>query len=176
MKKEFFSLDVTDGGKSAALDIPADEIVCLEVELDTEMAGMFRLHLAIRQQSDGTWTYLDDERFTAWKPLTVRAGFNDGIEDLIAGYVTHVRPEFTHDPAQCTLQIWGMDGTVLLDREEKLHAWPNEKDSSIATQIFEQYGFSAVVDDTQVVHDEAVSTIIQRETDIQFLKRLAARN
>jgi phage protein D len=63
-----------------------------------------------------------------------------------------------------------------MDREEKLHAWPNEKDSSIAAQIFDLYGFSSVVEDTQVVHDEAVSTIIQRETDIQFLKRLALRN
>jgi phage protein D len=140
------------------------------------MAAMFKLHLAIRQQSDGTWTYLDDERFRVWKPLTIRAGFDDGMEELISGYITHVRPEFSQDPSQCTLEIWGMDGTVLLDREETLHAWPNEKDSSIAAQIFEQHGLSAVVDDTQIVHDEAVSTIIQRETDIQFLKRLAARN
>jgi phage protein D len=32
------------------------------------------------------------------------------------------------------------------------------------------------VEDTSIIHDEAVSTIIQRETDIQFLKRLALRN
>src|SRR5262245_3170606 len=176
MKKEFFSLDVTDSGKSAPLDIPTDEIVCLEVELDTEMAGVFRLHLAIRQQSDGTWTYLDDGRLTVWTPLTIRAGFDDGMEDLISGYITHVRPEFSEDPSKCTVEVWGMDGTVLLDREERLHAWPNERDSSIAAQIFEQHGLSSVVDDTEIVHDEAVSTIIQRETDIQFLKRLAARN
>jgi phage protein D len=69
-----------------------------------------------------------------------------------------------------------MDGTVLLDREEKLRAWPNDKDSAIAAQIFEHYGLTSVVDDTQIVHDEAASTIVQRETDIQFLKRLAARN
>jgi phage protein D len=176
MKKEFFSLEITEGGRSEALEIPIDEIVGLEVELDTEMAGMFKLHLAIRQQSDGTWTHLDDERFRVWKLLTIRAGFDDGMEDLISGYITHVRPEFSQDPSQCTLAIWGMDESVLLDREEKLHAWPNEKDSSIAAQIFKAHGLSAVVEDTQIVHDEAVSTIIQRETDIQFLKRLAARN
>ena len=33
-----------------------------------------------------------------------------------------------------------------------------------------------VVDDTEIVHDEAISTIMQRETDMQFLKRLALRN
>jgi phage protein D len=176
MKREFFSLEITESGKTAALDIPTDDIVCLEAELDTDMAGMFKLHLAIRQLGDGTWTYLDDERFRMWTPLTIRVGFDDGMEDLISGYITHVRPEFPEDGSKCTLAIWGMDGTVLLDREEKLHAWANEKDSSIAAQIFEQHGLSSVVDDTQIVHDEALSTIIQRETDIQFLKRLAARN
>jgi phage protein D len=32
------------------------------------------------------------------------------------------------------------------------------------------------VEDTEVVHEEAISTIIQRETDLQFLSRLALRN
>src|SRR5262249_10111911 len=145
-------------------------------ELDTELASMFRLQLVIRQQGDGTWTYLDEERFRLWTPITIKAGFADGMEDLISGYITHVRPDFDPDLSRCTLAIWGLDGSALLDREEKLRAWPSEKDSSIAAQIFNLYGFSSVVDDTQVVHDEAISTIIQRETDMQFLQRLALRN
>ncbi len=177
MAHEFFSMETTEGGKTVTLEISRDEIVSIEVELDTELAGMFRLHLAIRQQRDGAWIYLDDERFGIWKPITIKAGFKDGdMEDLISGYITHVRPDFDPDLSRCTLEIWGMDGTVMMDREEKLHAWPNETDSSIAAQIFRLYGFASVVEDTQVVHDAAVSTIIQRETDIQFLKRLALRN
>lgn len=176
MAHEFFSIETKESGKTVTLEIPRDEIVSLEVELDTELAGMFRLHLAIRQQRDGTWTYLDDERFRIWKPITIKVGFADGMEDVISGYITHVRPDFDPDLSRCTLEIWGMDGSVLMDREEKLHAWPNETDSSIATQIFRLYSFSSMVDETQVAHDEAISTIIQRETDIQFLKRLALRN
>jgi phage protein D len=63
-----------------------------------------------------------------------------------------------------------------MDREEKLKDWPNKKDSDIASEIFNLYGFTPDVEDTEVIHDEAVSTIIQRETDMQFLKRLALRN
>lgn len=176
MAYEVFRLETTENGTSVTLEIPRDELISLEVELDTELASMFRLHLAIRQQQDGFWTYLDDERFGIWQPITIQAGFDDDTEDLISGYITHVRPNFDPDLSRCTLEIWGMDGTVLMDREEKLHAWPNETDSSIAAQIFDLYGFASVVEDTQVVHDAAVSTIIQRETDIQFLKRLALRN
>jgi len=65
---------------------------------------------------------------------------------------------------------------VLMDREEKLKDWPNKKDSDIATEIFNSYGLSPDVDDTNIVHDEAISTIIQRETDMKFLRRLALRN
>src|SRR5262245_56789179 len=168
MECERFLIETADG----EVDVPTTELVSLEVELDSELASMFRLRLAIRQQRDGTWTYLDEERFRIWQPITVTAGFDTGAEALIWGYITHVKPAFDPDPAQCTMEIWGMDGSVLMDREEKLRAWPNEKDSTIASQIFSLYHFSSVVDDIQIIHDEAISTILQRETDIQFLKRL----
>jgi phage protein D len=65
---------------------------------------------------------------------------------------------------------------MLMDREDKLKDWPGKKDSDIATEIFNAYGLTPQIEDTGIVHDENVSTIIQRETDIQFLKRLALRN
>ncbi|MGD9157548.1 MAG: contractile injection system protein, VgrG/Pvc8 family [Desulfobacteraceae bacterium] len=165
------------------LEIEGEEIVDLyqdlmsmEVELDEELAGMFRLSIALNPQPDGTWTYLDDERLMIWKHVTISAGFESGTDEIFSGYITHVRPYFNPDPSQCSLDIWGMDGSVLMDREEKLKDWPNKKDSDIASEIFNLYGFTPDVEDTEVIHDEAVSTIIQRETDIQFLKRLALRN
>ena len=156
------------------------DLVSLEVELDDELAAMFRLQIAIALQPDGSWTYLDDERFRVWNPITITAGLEDGNEELISGYITHVKPSFAPDITQCTLEVWGMDGSVLMDREEKLQAWPNEKDSDIADEIFRLNGFTQKIGiqikDTAVIHDEAISTTIQRETDFQFLRRLALRN
>ena len=172
MECERFILETEDG----EVNVPRTDLISLEVELDTELASMFRLRLAIRQQRDGTWTYLDEEQFRPWKPITITGGFETGTEELMSGYITHVKPDFPRHAAQCSLEIWGMDGSVLMDREEKLHAWPNEKDSAIATKIFRRMAFRPVVDDTEIVHDEAISTIMQRETDMQFLKRLALRN
>lgn len=172
MEVESISLEI-DGQEVS--DIYPD-IFYLEVELDDRLANMFRLRLPLILQQDGTWTYVDDERFMAWKSVAISAGFESGMEDLISGYITHVRPWFDPDPTQCFLEIWGMDESVLMDREEKLKDWPNKKDSDIASEIFGLYGFSAEVEDTGVVHDESVSTIIQRETDMQFLNRLASRN
>jgi phage protein D len=152
------------------------DLISLEVELDDRLAGMFRIRLPMAHNMDGTWSYLDDERFTLWKPVTIKAGFKAGMDDLISGYITHVNPTFDPDLSQSLLEIWGMDESVIMDREEKLKDWPNKKDSDIATEIFDLYGFTPDVEDTPVVHDEALSTVIQRETDMRFLQRLAQRN
>lgn len=152
------------------------DVNLVEVELDDELAAMFRIELVMSLEPDGTWSHLDDERLTPWRQATIHAGFSDGTEPLMSGYLTHVRPVFECDESQCRLEVWGLDGSVLMDREEKLKDWPDKKDSDIAAEIFRSYGFRAEVDDTSVVHDQLVSTIIQRETDIQFLRRLALRN
>jgi phage protein D len=63
-----------------------------------------------------------------------------------------------------------------MSAEEIIKDWPEKRDSAIATEIFEKYGLDTEVEDTEVDHPEQMSTIIQRESDIQFLKRLARRN
>ncbi len=151
-------------------------LISLEVEHDTELASMFRMHFSLLLEQEGSWGILDDERLKLWKQITIRSGFEDADEELFSGHITHVKPFFDSDPSECVLEVWGMDGTVLMDREEKLKDWPNKKDSDIASEILSSYGFMPDVEDTEMIHDEAVSTIIQRETDIQFLKRLALRN
>jgi phage protein D len=172
MHAENFKIEIE--GKEIADVYP--DLASLEVELDQELAGMFRLRLSLLLQKDGTWTYLDDERFRAWRRVVVTAGLSDDTQELITGYITHVRPTFVADPIQCMLEVWGLDSSVLMEREDTLKAWPNTKDSDIAANLFRKNGLSPEVEDTEVIHDEAVSTVIQRETDWQFLKRLALRN
>lgn len=169
--------------ENAKFKINGDEIVGLytdmtklEVELDDEMAGMFRLTIALEKQDDGAWSYLDDERFQVWQPVSIYAGFENWEDELFSGYITRIRPGFNPDPSQVTLEIWGMDNSILMNQDDKLKAWPSKKDSDIAAEIFDHYGFAQEVDNTEIVHDEEISTIFQRESDIQFLKRLARRN
>jgi phage protein D len=172
MEHEYFTIEIE--GEEISDVYP--DLSNFEIELDDELIGMFRLRIQLQKEEDGTWKYIDDERFSVWKKMTIAAGFESGIEDIITGYITHVKPVFDPEPSLCILEIWGMDSSVLMDREEKLKDWSNKKDSDIASDIFNSYGITPVVEDTALVHDEAVSTIIQRETDLQFLKRLALRN
>lgn len=148
----------------------------VEVELDEELAAIFRIELLMQLEPDGNWSHLDDDRLTPWRRVVIHVGFEDGTEPLMSGYVTHVYPTFDSDLARCRLELWGMDGTALMDREERLRDWPDKKDSDIAEEILSGYGFTPKVQDTAVIHDASVSTIVQRETDMQFLRRLALRN
>lgn len=168
------SLQLEIGGTEAADLYP--DLLSLEVELDDELAGMFRLSLALQLHADGSWSYLDDDRLVLWQTVAISAGLDSGTQQLLSGYLTHLRPYFGDGLDQCRLDIWGMDATVLMDRDDVLKDWPNRKDSDIAEEIFQGHRLTPQVTDTQVIHDEEVSTIIQRETDIQFLKRLALRN
>jgi phage protein D len=172
MKFENLRIEI-DGAEIKGL---YNDLISLEVELDDELASMFRLTLNLLLQPDGSWPYLDDERLTIWKQVVITAGLEDDTQQLITGHITHVRPDFGANLEQCRLEIWGMDASVLMDREDKLKDWPGKKDSDIAAEIFRSYGLTPNVKDTEIIHEEDVSTIIQRETDIQFLKRLALRN
>jgi phage protein D len=171
---QYENLHIEVGG--AEVDDVYRDLLSLEVELDDELAGMFRMTVALRLNADGSWTYLDDDRFVIWQRVVVTAGLADDSQQLLTGFITHLRPQFTTGLEQSRLQICGMDASVLLDRVDKLKAWPNKKDSDIASETLRAYGLTPQVTDTGVVHDEELSTIIQRETDIQLLRRLALRN
>src|SRR5690349_14860003 len=101
-----------------------DDLLTLEVELDDELTGMFRMTLALLPRADGSWAYLDDDRFTLWRRVVVTAGLVDDTPQLLSGYITHLRPEFGLRADQCVLEIWGMDAGVLMDRADRLRDWP----------------------------------------------------
>jgi hypothetical protein len=151
-------------------------LIEMVVEEDHRMAAVFRIKLSIRQQEDGRWSYLDDDRLKLWNKVTVSVNIGDEDQTLITGYITHIKPHFEADENSSFIEVCGMDPTSVMSIEEKIKDWPNKSDSDIATEIFENYNLTPQVDATDITHDETVSTIIQRETDIQFLKRLARRN
>lgn len=157
-------------------DIGAD-LIDLEVETDDHLASLFKLVLPlVTTKKPGTLAYLDDSRLKIGNSVSIKVGFGIKTETLIDGFITHLKPQIEKDPSQCTMEVWGMDKSIRMDRIEVLKDWPNKKDSDIAAKIFKDYSLIPDVDVTKVIHNQKVSTIVQRETDMQFLKRLAERN
>jgi phage protein D len=151
-------------------------LIEMTVEEDHRMAAMFRIKLGMQRQSDGLWEFLDDDRIKAWQKVVIAVSVDDEETELITGYITQIKPHFDPDESNCHLEIYGLDGSSLMSLEEKIKDWPNKSDSDIAREVFGDYNLTPEIEETAIVYDEAVATIIQRETDIQFLKRLARRN
>jgi len=152
----------------------------IEMEDHAGMADMLRLRtaLSVRQNGSG-WTVLDDAVFGRLTKvaLSVTVGTGSPIP-LITGYVIETAGQFANDPNGSTLAVVAMDSTVLMHLEEKVKAWPNMADSDVATAIFGDaaYGFTPVVEATNWTRQENEHTLLQRGTDVQFLKHLAERN
>jgi phage protein D len=170
--RERFLIEIA--GKEAADLYP--DVTEVQATLDDDLGATFRIELSMTLAADGTWSYTDDDRFAPWTQVSVQVGFDDGPVPLVSGYLTGTHTSFEADPGRCKVELLGSDASALLDRSERLRSWSDKTDSDIATDIFAEYGVTPVVDATDVVHEANVSTVVQRETDLQFLRRLALRN
>jgi phage protein D len=164
------------GGQPASAELLA-ALQSVEVEDHADLADMLRLRLATSVRDNGSgWTHVDDALFSRLAEIKVGVNLGGRVEPLIHAYVIDLRASFANQPGGSTLEVIGMDATALMNLEEKVKAWPNKTDSAIATDIFQAYGFSLDVHDTQPARQATQTTTIQRGTDIRFLKELAERN
>lgn len=150
----------------------------IEVEDHATMADMLRLRLAIAVRPDGgRWTVLDDGVFARLSRVQVRVGVGRGpAQPLIDAYVVESSADLGAGPGGASLEVVAMDPTTLMGLEEKVRAWPDMADAEIASTIFGEYGFAAVVEETRPARQELSETVMQRGSDLQFLRELADRN
>ncbi|MBE2268498.1 MAG: hypothetical protein IAE80_09740 [Anaerolinea sp.] len=150
----------------------------LEIEEHVSLADIMRLTFTTKVKADASgWEILDDGMFGRLTKLrlTVNVGANTS-KAVYEGYVVDVNAEFSNDPTQTTMNVVAFDPSVLMSLEEKMRSWVDMADSDIASTIFGEYGFTSDVDSSQPTRSEAVMAVMQRGTDIQFLKMLAQRN
>jgi phage protein D len=155
-----------------------DAIRSVEVEDHSELADIARLKLSSAVGgANKNWTVIDDpicQRLTRIQ-IGVRLG-GESPTPLIDAYVIDVRASLGSEAGGSTVEIVAMDATVIMDLQEKVRAWPDQSDSSIASAIFDEYGLEADVQDTSYVRQESDVTSIQRGSDMRFLRKLAERN
>src|SRR6516165_6200789 len=173
------------------------DIVTLQVEENTSIANTFRLQLATKLADDGSWNYLDDDRLALFTKVSIKIGFtggaglagalgalggalggggNDGLVPVFDGYVTSVNLDIGSEPGNSRIEVAGMDTSVLMSLEEKIATWKDMSDSDIVQQIVAAYGVEIKADSTPTVHQENDTTLVQRSSDIQFVRDLASRN
>ena len=154
-------------------------VVQIDVEDHADLADMLRLRLAVAVRTDGTgWTVLDDDLFPRLTPVAVDVVIGGTKMPLFDGHVIESSATFSNDPGGSVLTVVAMDPSVLMHLEEKVKAWPNMADSDVASAIFSDaaYNLTPVVETTQFQRQEDDETLLQRGSDMQFLRQLADRN
>ena len=100
-------------------------------------------------------------------------------EVLLDGVVTHHQLQPSNEPGQSTLTVTGKGLTQVLDLDERNDKYENQPDFLIFTRLIARYARYGLVPQPTPTTD--VPIMLQRiprqhETDLQFIRRLAARN
>jgi hypothetical protein len=156
-----------------------DVIDDIEVEADVAMASILRLRVRISLDESGTrWQVLDDDVFTRLASIQLLVTIGAGLPNVVFdGYVTEVEATMMDaDSGASWLNVIAMDATAIMNLEEQARDWPNMTDSLIAMQIFAEHGLIPLADPTVPPRIQTDTTVVQRDTDIRFLRSLARRN
>ena len=154
----------------------------LEVEENADLPGAIQLVLLVSRSTSGDLTYVSDDRFRPFANLAVVVTpEGKSAECIFDGYVLSHKLHLERGTTASTLQIWGQDASWLMNLEEKVKEWVDVTDADVANAIFDDpaYGITPSPDnqdDDSPSHTEDGHSLMQRASDIQFLRNLARRN
>lgn len=156
-----------------------EALTSIEVEENAELPGAIQLTLPVSHDGAGDLRYVGDSRFRPYANLAVVAEVEGGPSECIFdGYVLSHKLRLQRGTVDSSLQVWGQDASWLLNLEEKVREWVDVSDESVANSIFDEHGIQPAEEnsaDTSPTHTESGHTLMQRASDIQFLRQLARR-
>ncbi len=126
--------------------------------------------------SEGDFPLLKDGKLGPETELELLVSTDEQTECLVKGPIYGQEIHFEHGGGGSSLIVLGADSLLKLDREDKAVAWTDVTDSDAVSTILSQAGLGTDVDATSAGHFELKHTLIQRETDLAFVRRLARRN
>jgi phage protein D len=167
------------GGSPANEDLYT-QMTSIEVEENADLPGAIQLNLPVNVTDAGDLTFVTDSKLQPFASIAVVATV-DGKPDecVFDGFVLSHKLHLRTGTTASTLQVWGQDASWLMNLEEKVKEWTNMTDADVASAIFSDYGItpsSDNTDDDSPTHTEDGHTLMQRGTDIQFLRSLGRRS
>lgn len=165
---------------TAADDNLHSALSIIEVEENADLPGAIQLNLAVSRSESGDLTFVNDAGLQPFANLAIIATPEDKPDECIFdGYVLAHKLHLETGVTNSTLQVWGQDASWLMNLEEKVREWVDVTDASVANTIFGDYGItpaSGNTEDDSPSHTEDGHSLMQRTSDIQFLRNLARRN
>ncbi len=179
-------------------------VVSIEVEESMDMPAAVQVTLPISRDASGELTYMTDPRFGPLAPVAIVAsaggsgagGVATGAVGAVAaavgsgsapqstqcifdGYVLTQKVHLETGTTNATVTVWGQDACWLMNLTETVREWVNVTDVDVAASIFSDYGITPSDQNAAPSlppHTEDTHSLMQRGTDIAFLRMLARRS
>jgi hypothetical protein len=136
----------------------------------------FRLRYPVVVNDDGDLTMLADDRFDPGSEVSILVPVEDGNECLVKGPIHGHAMHLDNAAADSWVEIIGSDTSVAMNRESIVRVWTDVTDGDAISNMLSSYGYIPDVQSTAAGHAEDRHALVQRETDLEFIKRLAKRN
>ena len=189
------------GGQPAEPDL-VTLLGALDVEESMDLPAALQLSLPLTRSTGGDFTYINDTRFapmanvavvatppgdSAAGALGAAAGALGGAlggstptgQCIFDGYVLSQKIHIETGATNSQMTLWAQDASWLMNLTEKVREWIDLTDADVAAAIFAEYGITPSDDnsnDNSPTHTEDGHSLMQRGSDIQFLRTLARRN
>jgi len=178
-------------------------IASVEVEESLDMPAALQLTLPVTRSAQGGLSYVDDGRFAPLSNIAIVTDTGGGStpgalggavgavastlggasasasQCIFDGYVLSQRLHVETGITRSNLEVWGQDASWLMNLTEQTKEWLDVTDGAVANSIFGDYGITPAdenLEDDSPTHTEAGHSLMQRASDIQFLRNLARRN
>jgi phage protein D len=175
----------------------------VDVEESMDLPGAIEFDVTIARSSTGDLTNVDDSRFAPLASVAVVAtaggdagavvggavgsaagalgtgGAPSATQCIFDGYVLSQKIHLETGTTNSTLTVWGQDASWLMNLTEKVKEWVDVTDADVAAAIFNDYGITPSDQNTQddsSSHTADGHSLMQRGSDIQFLRTLARRS
>ena len=159
-------------------ETPDDELggaASIEVYECMGQSTTYRIRYAL-DITDGDLPFLKDGRIGPGSTLAVAVSVGGQVSCLVKGPVYAQQLHLAHGGAGSWVDVMGADTSLAMDREDKASVWSDVTDSDAVSTIVGQYALTPDVESTTPMHPETKHTLVQRETDLAFVRRLARRN
>lgn len=148
-------------------------LVDVQVEESLDVADAATIAARLAAAGDGEWRSVLDRLTEPRTPLAIEVA-RGGVGYRFDGFSTQAT--WSVDAGgESLLTVAALDRTLEMDLEEKVVPWPGSSDSAIARAIISSYGLRPQVDDTPDEADPDVHVVVQRATDLAFLRSLAGK-
>jgi phage protein D len=155
----------------------ADDLIAASTVEVCERIGeptTFRIEYGLTP-TDNDFPLLTDGRLSAGSEITIGVKVKDTNDVLCKGQVFGQRVHFERGVRDSNVSILGGDKTMEMDRTIVTKVWTGVKVSDAISSILSTYVDDVQVDPIDTKHDTKSHELVQCETDLRFVRRLATR-